>query len=172
VCFAVNQIHQKSTLPFLQHFTVLADCYRSWRVPLRYLSRPAIIIADTAIMLRSNRVCGSANGASIVVAGDCLDQLNRQNMMFHKNAFALAVVPMVKPPGAVDVRKKATRNSGAPYSLLDGATISATWRCDVLSLSRPWDPRLASTHAVAFHDLNVLTARPSYLPRRSIMNRK
>jgi hypothetical protein len=29
-----------------------------------------------------------------------------QNLVFHKNAFALAVVPMEKPAGAVDVARK------------------------------------------------------------------
>ena len=29
-----------------------------------------------------------------------------QNLMFHRNAFALAMVPMEKPAGAVDVARK------------------------------------------------------------------
>ena len=34
-----------------------------------------------------------------------------QNLVFHKNAFALAVVPMEKPAGAVDVARKSYKGT-------------------------------------------------------------
>ena len=42
----------------------------------------------------------------------------RQNMMFHRNAFALVMVPMVKPPGAVDVARESYKGTSVrviPY---------------------------------------------------------
>lgn len=49
-------------------------------------------------------------GATIqIVGGD--SQNYRQNMMFHPNAFALVMVPMVKPAGAVDVARKSYKGT-------------------------------------------------------------
>jgi hypothetical protein len=66
-------------------------------------------------------------------------------MMFHKNAFALAMVPMVKPAGAVDVARETYKGISVrlvPY--YDGATDVSNWRCDVLFAVKTVDPRLAA----------------------------
>ena len=69
----------------------------------------------------------------------------RQNMVFHKNAFALVMVPMVKPPGAVDVRAQvATRASRFAYPLLRRHQRHSHWRLDVLYGVKAIDPRLAA----------------------------
>ena len=67
-----------------------------------------------------------------------------QNMVFHKNAFALAMVPMVSPPGAVDVARETMNGVSVriiPY--YDGTNDISNWRADVLYGVRAIDPRLA-----------------------------
>ncbi len=68
-----------------------------------------------------------------------------QNMIFNKNAFALAVVPMVAPDGAVDV----TRESFGGLSVrmipfYNGSSDVSTCRLDVLYGVKALDPRLAT----------------------------
>src|SRR5712671_928710 len=140
--FAVNQV-TKATLPFLQHFTVLADA-TAVAGAITLSIAPAIIIADTAANTPFQTVSAApASGAAIVVAGDVSTNY-RQNMIFHKNAFALAVVPMVKPPGAVDVARETYKGITVrliPY--YNGSTDVSAWRCDVLFAVKTVDQRLA-----------------------------
>jgi hypothetical protein len=135
--FAVNQV-TKATLPFLQHFTVLANATAVAGAATLTIS-PAIIISG-AFQTVSAAAIG---GANIVVAGAASGNY-RQNMIFHKNAFALAVVPMVKPSGAVDVARETYKGISVrliPY--YDGTNDISQWRCDVLFGVKTVDPRLA-----------------------------
>ena len=66
-------------------------------------------------------------------------------MVFHKNAFALVMVPMVKPPGAVDVARKS--HKGISVRVIpdyDGTNDVTLWRLDVLYGVKAIDPRLAT----------------------------
>jgi hypothetical protein len=68
----------------------------------------------------------------------------RQNMIFHRNAFALAMVPLKKPAGATDVARKTYKGLSVrviPY--YDGATDVSNWRLDVLYGVKTLDNRLA-----------------------------
>jgi hypothetical protein len=135
--FAVNQV-TKAKLPFLQHFTVLADATAAAGAITLTIS-PAIITSGAFQSVDSV----PASGAAIVVAGD-VSAAYRQNMMFHKNAFALAVVPMVKPAGAVDVARETYKGISVriiPY--YDGVNDLSQYRCDVLFAVKTVDPRLA-----------------------------
>ena len=67
-----------------------------------------------------------------------------QNMIFHRNAFALAMVPMEKPAGAVDVARKTYKGLSVrvvPY--YDGSNDISNYRLDVLFGVKAIDPRLA-----------------------------
>jgi hypothetical protein len=67
-----------------------------------------------------------------------------QNMAFHKNAFALAVVPMDRPPGAVDVARETYKGlSVRVIPVYDGINDASMWRLDVLYGFAAIDPRLA-----------------------------
>lgn len=69
----------------------------------------------------------------------------RQNMVFHKNAFALAMVPMVKPPGAAEVSRQS--HKGISVRLIptyDGTNDRSNFRLDVLYGFKAIDPRLAT----------------------------
>jgi hypothetical protein len=68
-----------------------------------------------------------------------------QNMIFHKNAFSLVMVPMVKPPGAVEVARKSYKGYSVrviPY--YDGTNDVSNWRLDVLYGTKTVDARLAT----------------------------
>lgn len=67
-----------------------------------------------------------------------------QNMVFTKNAFALAMVPMVAPPGAVDVARESMNGVSVriiPY--YDGTNDISNWRADILYGVKAIDPRQA-----------------------------
>jgi hypothetical protein len=83
------------------------------------------------------------NGAAITGVGTA-STAYLQNMVFHKNAFALAMVPLVTPPGAVDVARETFNGVSVrviPY--YDGTNDISNWRCDVLYGVKAIDPRLA-----------------------------
>jgi hypothetical protein len=64
--------------------------------------------------------------------------------MFDKNAFALCMVPMVRPPGSVDcsrVSKNGISIRVIPY--YDGTNDVSNWRLDVLFGTKTIDKRLA-----------------------------
>ncbi len=69
----------------------------------------------------------------------------RQNLVFHKNAFALAMVPMVKPPGAVDVARESYKGTSVRLiPTYDGTNDRSNFRLDVLYGVKAIDPRLAT----------------------------
>jgi len=66
------------------------------------------------------------------------------SLTFHKNAFALAMVPMVRPPGAVDCSRQSKNGiSVRIIPFYDGVNDVSTWRCDVLYGLQTIDRRLA-----------------------------
>jgi len=73
-----------------------------------------------------------------------------QNLFFHKNAFALAMVPMEKPPGAVDVARKSINGiSVRVIPFYDGVNDVSNWRLDILYGVQCIDPRLAVRASLA-----------------------
>ncbi|HEV7285722.1 MAG TPA: P22 phage major capsid protein family protein, partial [Kaistia sp.] len=67
-----------------------------------------------------------------------------QNLFFHKNAFSLVMVPMAKPPGAVDVGSETYKGLSVrviPY--YDGTNDVSNWRLDILYGTKTIDKRLA-----------------------------
>jgi P22 coat protein - gene protein 5 len=136
--FAVNPV-TKATLPFLQHFTVLADVTADGTGNATLSITPAIITSGAFQSVSAV----PADNAALTVAG-AASGAYRQNMVFHKNAFALAMVPMVKPAGAVDVARESYKGISVrliPY--YDGTNDVSNWRCDVLFAVKTVDPRLA-----------------------------
>jgi hypothetical protein len=73
-----------------------------------------------------------------------------QNLFFTKGAFAMAMVPMEKPPGAVEVARKSYKGLSIrliPY--YDGANDVSNWRLDILYGVKCIDPRLAVRASLA-----------------------
>jgi P22 coat protein - gene protein 5 len=84
-----------------------------------------------------------AAGAVITVLGTASTGYP-QNLVFHKNAFALALVPMERPAGAVDVARKSYKGLSVrviPY--YDGTNDVSNYRLDILYGVKLVDGRLA-----------------------------
>jgi ribosomal 50S subunit-recycling heat shock protein len=84
------------------------------------------------------------NGAALTFQGTAATAY-RQNLVFHKNAFALAMVPMISPPGAPEVSRQSY--NGTSVRLIptyDGTNDRSNFRLDVLYGVKAIDPRLAT----------------------------
>lgn len=138
--FAVNPV-TKATLPFLRQFTVTADADSGASTGPAALTIYPAIISSGAFQTVS---AAPADNAAITVVGTGGTGY-RQNMVFHKNAFALAMVPMIMPTGAVGGARQSYKGLSVrvqPY--YDGANDDNKWRLDVLYGVKAIDPRLAT----------------------------
>lgn len=138
--YAVNPV-TKATLPFLKQFTVMADANSGASTgPATLTIYPAIIISGAF----QNVSAAPADNAPITVMGTGGTGY-RQNMLFHKNAFALAIVPMVSPPGAVQVSRQSYKGTSVRMiPTYDGTNDKSNFRLDVLYGVKAIDPRLAT----------------------------
>lgn len=67
----------------------------------------------------------------------------RQNLAYHKNAICVAFVPMVKPPGAVEVARQSLKGlSVRVIPVYDGTNDTSAWRLDILGGWTVADPAL------------------------------
>lgn len=79
-----------------------------------------------------------------IVANGTANTAYRQNMIFHKNAFALVSVPLESPPGAVDVGRQTYKGTSVRViPVYDGVNDESMWRLDILYGVKAIDPRLA-----------------------------
>lgn len=138
--YAVNPV-TKATLPFLKQFVVTADADSGATTgPAALTIYPAIISSGAF----QNVSATPADNADITVVGTGGTGY-RQNLMFHKNAFALAMVPMIAPPGAVEVSRQSYKGTSVrliPY--YTGTSDTSAWRLDILYGTKAIDPRLAT----------------------------
>lgn len=139
--FAVNPV-TKATLPHLQQFVVRADATANGTTT----STTTLTISPPIITTGAFQTVSAAalSGATVTVLGTASTGY-AQNMVFHKNAFALVMVPMVKPPGAVDVARRSYKGFQVrviPY--YDGTNDQSNWRLDVLYGVKTLDARLAT----------------------------
>lgn len=144
--YDVNPV-SKERLAHLKVFTVMSD------------TTSASSEADVSIW--PPIILSGAQKTAELSTGSALDGLTvtyqgvastgyRQNLFFHKNAFALTMVPMVKPPGAVDVGRRTYKGVSVrviPY--YDGTNDDSNWRLDVLYGCTTVDPRLAVRASLA-----------------------
>lgn len=85
-----------------------------------------------------------ANDATITVLGSASTGYT-QNMIFHKNAMALAVVPMEMPQGSVNGSRKSRNGlSVRVIPIYDGVNDVSKWRLDMLYGRKPIDRRLGA----------------------------
>ncbi len=137
--FAVNPV-TKATLPFLKQFVVTADANSGASTGPATLTISPPIIASGAQKTVS---AVPADNAPITVLGTGGTGY-RQNLMFHKNAFALVMVPLVSPPGAVDVSRQSYKGTSVRViPVYDGVNDVSSWRLDILYGVKAIDPRLA-----------------------------
>jgi hypothetical protein len=137
--FAVNSV-TKAALPFLRQFTVISDANSGATTGPATLTISPAIIVGTAFATVS---AAPADNAVITVVGTG-GVGYRQNMMFTKGAFALVSVPLVSPPGAVDVSRQSYK--GTNVRVIPGYDFVndiSRWRLDILYGVKAIDPRLA-----------------------------
>lgn len=85
-----------------------------------------------------------ANDATITVVGSASTGY-RQNLVYHRNAMALAMVPMEMPSGAVNPSRQSRNGiSVRVVPVYDGINDVSKWRLDVLYGRKLIDPRLAT----------------------------
>lgn len=137
--YAVNPV-TKETLSFLRQFTVLEDADSGASTGPATLTISPPIITSGAFQTCS---AAPADDAEITVLGTGGTGY-KQNLFFHENAFALVSVPMVEPPGAVDVSRRTYKGTSVRIiPVYDGINDVSKWRCDVLYGVQAVDTRLA-----------------------------
>ncbi len=139
--YAVNPV-TKATLPFRKQFVVLEDTVTASGDTAIKISPPILGPSEGAFQnVSAIPVDGSTTIAKVGTGGTGY----RQNMVFHKNAFALAMVPMELPAGAVNpVRKSYKGLSVRMIPFYDGTNDVNNWRLDILYGVKAIDPRLAT----------------------------
>ena len=137
--YAVNPV-TKATLAFLQQFVVQTAATADGSGNLSVDIAPEIITSGAFQTVSAAPVAGNAVTWLGTASTGYL-----QNLVFHKNAFGLVVVPMVRPPGAVQVGRESYKGLSVrvvPY--YDGTNDVSQWRLDVLYGVKCIDPRLAT----------------------------
>ena len=145
--YDVNPV-TKETLPHLKSFTMVADGTTAATNEGDATIWPPLILSG------AQKTCHLASGTEIndntVTYQGVASTGYAQNLFFHKNAFGLVMVPMVSPPGAVDVSRRSYKGFSVrviPY--YDGTNDVSNWRLDVLYGTKVIDPRLAVRASLA-----------------------
>jgi hypothetical protein len=138
--FAVNPV-TKATLPHLQQFVIRADV----TAHATTTSSTTLTISPPIITSGAFQTVSAAalNDATITIKGTASTGY-AQNLMFRKNAFSLVMVPLVSPPGAVDVGRRSYKGySVRVIPVYDGINDHSMWRLDVLYGVKTVDARQA-----------------------------
>lgn len=135
--YDVNPV-TKARLSFQKQFTVVS--YDSNTL----VFYPAMIWTGAFKNVSVTTGVTDLNTKAIVAVGSA-GGIYRQNMVFHQNAFALVTVPLVSPPGAVDVGRQTYKGTSVRViPVYDGINDESMWRLDVLFGVKAIDPRLAT----------------------------
>ena len=134
--FAVNPV-TKAVLPYLQQFTVTTAATATATAATLTIS-PAIISSGAFQTVSAT----PATGAAVTWVGTA-STAYPMNVAFHKNAIGLVVVPMEKPPGAVDTARDTYKGlSVRVQPFYDGTNDNSAYRLDILYGIEVIDPRL------------------------------
>ena len=134
--YDVNPVTKAST-GYLKQFTVISYASNS------LVFYPAAIWSGAFQNVSVTSGVTDLNTKAITGVGTAATTY-RQNMVFHKNAFALVSVPLVAPPGAVDVGRQTYKGTSVRViPVYDGISDESMWRLDVLFGVKAVDPRLA-----------------------------
>lgn len=139
--YAVNPV-TKAPLGFLKQFTVMSDATAAGS-ETDLVIYPAMIWTGAFKNVDVQGVTDLNNQAVTFIGAASTNW--RQNMVFHKNAFALVSVPLVSPPGAVDVARQTYKGTSVRViPVYDGVNDESAWRLDILYGVKAIDPRLAT----------------------------
>jgi P22 coat protein - gene protein 5 len=145
--FAIANVYMvnpktKATTSVLQQFVVTADVTANQTTTNTtglVVSPPMIVTGPYQTVTYS----GNLDTQVIVQVGSA-GTTYRQNLFYHKNAMALAVVPMEMPQGAIGGARRSYKGLSVrvqPY--YDGVNDVSKWRLDLLYGRALIDPRLA-----------------------------
>ncbi len=141
--YAVNHV-TKQPLNFLRQFTVTAPTVADANGNATLAISPAIIVPAALPMGAFTTVSAAPAANAAVTWMGAASSNYTQNIMAHKNAFALVCVPLVKPPGAVNCTRESYKGlSVRLIPFYDGVNDVSQWRLDVLYGVKAVDPRLA-----------------------------
>lgn len=146
-CNEVNPV-SKANLGFLKQFVVMEDATASGNAIAAMKFWPPMILSGAQKTVHLTTGTDIDNN-TVIWTGTASTDFT-QNLFFHKNAFALTMVPMVKPPGATEVSRKSRNGISVrviPY--YDGTNDDSNWRLDVLYGVDVVDPRLAVRASLA-----------------------
>lgn len=137
--FMVNP-KTKAATPILQQFVVTADADSDGSGNATLTISPAIITSGPHQTVDA----APADNAGITVVGTASTGY-RQNLVYHKNAFALAMVPMEMPQAAYNGSRRSYKGmSVRVIPIYDGTNDISKWRLDLLYGRKLIDPRLAT----------------------------
>jgi hypothetical protein len=139
--FDVNPV-TKATLPYLKQFVVTADATADGAGAAALTISPAIIL--TGAFQSAFIAAGTVPTAAVVTWNGAASTTFQENLILHKNAFSLVVVPMERPQGATKVITESYKGLTVrmiPY--YDGTNDVDNYRLDVLYGVAATDPRLA-----------------------------
>jgi len=131
----------KASNGILQQFVVTANVTANETTT----ADTTLTIAPPIIVTGAHKTCtysGNFDGRTITVVGSA-STAYRQNMVFHKNAMALAMVPMELPSGAYGAARESYKDmSVRVIPIYDGTNDVSKWRLDLLYGRKLLDPRL------------------------------
>jgi hypothetical protein len=145
--YDVNPV-SKAPLAYLKKFVVMEDATGSGSAIAAMKFWPPMILSG------AHKTAHLSTGTDIdnntITWQGVAETGYNQNLFFHKNAFALTMVPLVSPPGATDVGRRTYKGVSVrviPY--YDGTNDDSNWRLDVLYGVDVIDPRLAVRASLA-----------------------
>jgi len=147
-CYDVHPV-TKTALAHLKQFVVQNNETASGSAVTSLEVSPAIIPSGAQATVAFASGVTDLNGKAVTMRGAASTNF-ATNLFFHKNAFGLAMVPMVSPPGATDVGRRSYKGYSVrviPY--YDGTNDVSNWRLDVLYGTKCIDPRLAVRASLA-----------------------
>lgn len=130
----------KASTGILQQFVVLADITTDQTDTLS-ISPPIITSGPHQTVVLGTGTFASNALVNLGTASTAY----KQNLVYHKNAFALACVPMELPPGAYGAARQSYKGfSVRVIPVYDGINDVSKWRLDMLYGRSVLDPRLAT----------------------------
>lgn len=139
--YMVNPKTKRST-GILQQFTVVSAVTANATTS----SETVVTISPPIITSGPHQTVNAdpGNDVAITVVGSASTSY-KQNLVYHKNAFALAMVPMELPQGAYGAARQSYKGmSVRVIPVYDGINDISKWRLDVLYGRKCIDPRLAT----------------------------
>jgi hypothetical protein len=139
--YDVNPV-TKAPLSFLKMFTVVSDAVGVGS-ECDLIITPAMIW-DGAFKNVDVQGVTDLNNQAVTFVGTASTSY-RQNMIFTEKAFALISVPLISPPGAVDVGRESYKGTSVRViPVYDGISDESMWRLDVLYGTKTIDGRQAT----------------------------